>query len=223
MNKLHLILLVGMTLLFFGCTAQQQLPLEPSIQYVCPNGNTVQNKSLCDSQQTKQLSTEEELSVCSGMPLVQGASLENTCIIGIAAKHKDSSLCSKINQDQRVLCYALVAETKNDPKTCVDAGSSEDQCLDQYARDKKDVTACDSIKEIGYKDSCYYNLSNQLGDAALCDNIKVIDQKDSCYYGIAQRFRDTSYCEKITNATTKQNCQQIMGENQSIQEPPIHK
>jgi hypothetical protein len=214
MNKFYIVLMLGVILLFSGCTTQQALP-DPIINYVCPDGTVVKDKSLCQAQQevVQELSIESELSVCAGMPLTQSASFENMCIIGLAGKHKDSSLCLKISQDQRVGCYALVAEIKNDPNACAEAQFLEDQCFDQYARDKKDVLACDGIKEIGYKDNCYVNLAGQIGDGTLCDKIKTADQKNSCYLNIAQRFRDTSYCNKITNESMKQNCLQMTGEN----------
>lgn len=197
-------------MLLIGCTQTAQ---ETGTKYVCADGKTiVADIKLCPAvsatQPTIELTLEEELSVCSKMPSVQGGSLEDFCIIGIAAKHKDTSICEEVVRDQRLTCYTIVAETKSDPDTCKEAESQADQCYSQYATDKKDGEICGKITDVSFKDSCYNNLAGQLSDATLCEQIKNISTKDSCYFNMAMRLADTSYCSKITSESQKQNCLQ---------------
>jgi len=210
MNKLYLALLLGVSVILFGCTQQQTTPEGSAVQYVCADGSIVLDRTLCPvtkpEPKAEELSVETQLSVCTGMPSAQGGSLEDLCIVGLAAKLKDTSLCKKVTKDIRLSCYALVAEVKSDPDTCKEAELTEDQCYDQYARDKRDAAVCEKIKDISYKDSCYSNLASQLGDPALCDKILSVSNKDSCYLNMAQRFGDSSYCNKIVNSIQKQNC-----------------
>ncbi|MFH1224587.1 MAG: hypothetical protein V1676_02165 [Candidatus Diapherotrites archaeon] len=233
------IILVGFVFLF-GCP--QQVPSGgAAVMYVCADGSTVSDKAQCPmtagAAPARQLTTDEELGVCSGMPVLQQGSFEDFCIIGVSAKHKDGSLCRKVSQDRRTMCYALVAEAKGDPNACADAEFLKEQCYQTYASDKKESSVCGKIADVSAKDSCYSSLANQLKDAALCDKMSDIAQrdscyssfsyqssdpalcdkiqtsyqKDSCYLNMAQRLRNSSYCEKITDGVQKQNCLQNIG------------
>lgn len=187
-------------------------------KYVCPDGKTVADSALCatgtagagTTGTSVETAFESELEVCTGMPSTQTISFEDVCIIGLAGKHKDTSLCTRVVRDQRLTCYALVAEVKDDPEVCSEAEFQEDQCYEQYARDKREGSACSKIKTVSTKDSCYYSMASQLGDPTFCDSITYSEQKDRCYLDMAQRTRDSSYCNKITNSNQKQNCLQNM-------------
>lgn len=200
-------------------------------KYVCPDGKTVTDSALCatgvpGASTVENPDTEtiykSELEVCSGMPTTQTISFEDTCIIGLAGKHRDTSLCMRVVRDQRLTCYALVAEVKNDPDVCSEAEFQEDQCYEQYAKDKRNGSVCSKIITVSTKDNCYYTLASQLGDPIFCDNIVYADQKDRCYLDIAQRSRDSSYCNKITNSNQKQNCLQNLGQGPVSIEAPKH-
>ncbi len=230
MNKTYfafvaLVLFVGAVL--FGCGGQAA---EPEVKFVCADGSVVSNTTLCPAAPPETgaptgapgaptapttptagvMTAEMELSVCADMPEAQGMSLEAYCIMGLAGKHENTSLCKKLGMDQRKNCYALVAEVSRNADLCVEAGTGKDQCYQQYANDMKDATVCDKIGDINYKDSCYGSLANNLGDPALCDKIRNVNQKDSCYGSMASRLGDSSYCNQITNENQKQNCLQNM-------------
>ena len=219
MKASAVIVLLGIALmvLLAGCVQSVQPPAAgTAVQYVCADGKTtVANIASCPATaSTGRVLTEEEkaLEVCSGMPTMQqGYSLEDFCIIGVAGKYKNSALCSEASRDQRLACYAIVAELKLDPGACLEAGSMADQCYRQYASDKKDATVCDRITDISGRDSCYDNLVNQLADPALCEKISSVNTKDNCYSNIAMRLGDPTYCDKIANASMKQSCQQNTG------------
>ena len=195
-----------------GCTQQQGG--QQLVQYVCSNGTVVVDKNSCPvvpagaSQPIRELTVDEELSVCAGMPELQGTSFENTCITGLAAKLNDAELCKEVSSDQRTFCYSAVAEVAENPEVCLEAGTQKDQCYSAYAMNKDDALICDKITEVSLKDSCYSNFATKLGDTTLCDKIKTADQKNNCYYQIAQRLGDSSLCQKITNASMKDNCLQ---------------
>lgn len=211
MNKLYLLLILGMSVLLLGCTQPPAEPAAPTIQYVCANGTVVTDQTLCPVAGAAEadllpLTREQELEVCVGMPAMPQGSLEDMCIVGIAGKYEDTSLCKKISSDQRFSCYAIVAGVKNDPDGCLEAEYQEDKCYDAYAQNKRDASVCGKIKDINSKDNCYSRLAGQIGDATLCDKIQNVNQKDNCYREMAQRFNDPSYCENITNSDQKQNC-----------------
>lgn len=208
MNKWSIIicLFFFLAVLLSGCT---QTPPAPAVKYVCADGKTtVTDITTCPpSVGAKELTEEEKaLEVCKGMPSVQGVSAEDICIIGVAGKYKDTSICTEVSRDQRLNCYVLIAELKNDTAICAEAGSMIDQCYDQYATNKRDSSICAKITDMGYKDSCYEKLAGQLSDPALCNKILNVNQKDNCYSNMAMRLGDSSYCEKITNSNQKQSC-----------------
>lgn len=215
MNKIYFISVLALSLLLLGCIQQTT----PETKYVCADGKTtVTDITTCPAAPAAGPVSPyaAELAVCSGMPLYQSASLEDLCIMGIAAKHKDIALCLEVIRDQRLTCYALVAESKADPDTCSEAGNEADRCFQQYATDKKDGSVCGKISDASAEDSCYNNLASQLRDPELCSEIKNLSQKDSCYFSMAMNLGDTSYCDKITNADQKQNCTQNLAGRQGI-------
>ncbi|MCX6802237.1 MAG: hypothetical protein NT067_03930 [Candidatus Diapherotrites archaeon] len=231
MNKSWLALSLGFVILLLGCSQQAQYVCSDgrtvadkalcaaavsTIQYVCADGTTVTDKALCPAVSSatpapvRELTLEEELLVCSGMPELQGQSMEDICIMGLAGKHKDSSLCKRVGKDRRVDCFSLVAQVAEDPALCEQAGTQADQCYEAYARNEKDSTVCAKIKESYMRDNCYTNIANMVGDPALCDKVMVSSQKDNCYLQMAQRFGDSSYCDKISSQSIKDNCNQNM-------------
>ncbi len=209
MNRLCVVLALVLGLLSLGCV---QTPSErvTVTKYVCSDGRTtVADVSLCPvTTTTLQALTphEADLSVCSGMPSTQTISFEDACIIGVAGKYQDPSLCRKTGRDQRVLCYTIVAELKNDPDTCLEAEYQASQCYEQYARDKRDGSVCGKITDVKYKDMCYSNLANQLSDSTLCDKITDVNYKDTCYSNLASQLSDSTLCDKIRNANQKDGC-----------------
>jgi hypothetical protein len=217
--KTHLMLAFILGVLISGCI---QPPSGQETKYVCTDGRVVADKTSCPTTQAtgaqtsagSELTLETELLVCSEMPSLQTnyqtVSLEDFCVIGLAAKHANTTLCKKVSSDRRKDCYSFVAEVSSKPDLCTEAGAQRDMCYEQYARDFKDISVCDKISDIGYKDSCYSGLSNTLGDATICEKIRNANQKDSCYGSMASRFSDSSYCQKIMNTNQKQNCLQNM-------------
>lgn len=214
LNKLYILGVFCLSLLLFGCIAQPGTANQSNatsveqIKYVCPNGNVVTAPQLCPSTTVKNLTSEEQLSVCVGMPEIQSGSLEDLCIEGLAAKNKNPSLCQEVSKDIRPSCYAIVAAAKNDMNVCADAGTSKDKCYSEYAKNKQDIAACDKITDVNNKDYCYYDIFNIVGDPTICDKMMNAGQKNGCYWNAAMRFQDTSYCNKITQSDQKQNCLQ---------------
>lgn len=234
-------MLLAITFLF-GCT---QIPGQQA-QFVCGDGKIVSDRTLCLSnageektvtkyvcsdgkttvdsiascppkqEETVTLDLETELAVCSGMPETKSGSLEDACIIGIAGKREDSSLCRKVGTNQRTNCYIVVAEILGDSSKCDEAGTSKDQCYEQYSREMNDSTVCEKITNISNKDNCYNSMSSNTADPELCEKIKNINTKDSCYQNIAMRLGDKTYCDKITNANLKQSCIQNMSPQQYV-------
>ncbi len=231
MTRLFVILGLAIFLLISGCTLQQA----GQTQYVCADGRTVTDKNQCTTAPAgaaggpaagtagagatppetgapaagaqQELTLDQELGVCAGMPSVQGGSFEDYCIIGLAGKHSDPSLCTEVGRDQRVSCYSLLAQLKSSPDLCSEAGTQADQCYMSYATEKQDATACGKMKDISSKDSCYSQLASRLGEPSLCDKIKSTNSKDNCYRDMAQRLGDTTYCDKIVTAYIKEQCQ----------------
>ena len=153
------------------------------------------------------ITREMELEVCSGMPQVGEMPLEVFCLIGLAAKHKDIALCSKVtfSGDIRKACYSVVAQASKNVALCEEAGSFKDSCYREYARNTKDASVCDKITDVYEKDNCYSDAANTMADASFCEKIKVVTNKDNCYFNIAMRLQDKSHCDKIAGIQ-KEDC-----------------
>ncbi len=231
-NKLYILLIVGISVFLLGClqppatqtqyvcsngtvVTDQTLCPAPATQYVCSDGTIVTDQTLCPTEAAEPdllpLTLEQELEVCIGMPLLPQASLEDMCIIGIAAKHEDLSVCTKISRDQRPACYGVIGMVKSDPDICLEAAPEEDKCYEQYALNKRDGSICGKITNVGTKNNCYNNLANQLGDPTLCEGIQSLNQKDNCYLNMAHRFNDSSYCDSIIDGGQKEQCFRELG------------
>ncbi|MDO8339826.1 MAG: hypothetical protein Q7T16_04170 [Candidatus Burarchaeum sp.] len=222
--KVMLALLVSVFGLFLlGCAQLQQT------QYVCADGKTVvANLAQCSTApaagalaapaapgvaapSAAPLTLDAELEVCSGMPEVQQMSLEEFCIMGLAAKHENVSLCKKLSYEGKRQCYLVLATALNDADVCAEAGSEKNSCYNQYASIVQDAAVCEKITDINSKDNCYSQMSSTIGDASLCDKIKTAGMKNGCYFNMAMRLQDTSYCDKITESGQRQNCLQNIG------------
>ena len=153
------------------------------------------------------ITRDVELEVCAGMPQVGEMPLEVFCLIGLAAKHKDIALCSKVtfSGDIRKACYSVVAQASKNVALCEEAGSFKDSCYREYARNTKDASVCDKITDVYEKDNCYSDAANTLADASFCEKIKVVTNKDNCYFNIAMRLQDKSHCDKIAGIQ-KEDC-----------------
>ena len=189
MKKIFASLLFASALfLLFGCSQ-----LLPQTKYVCADGTTVADSSLCQTTPlfappaappaAPTLTLDMEFEVCSGMPELQQMSYEELCISGLAAKHNNASFCKKLSYEAKKNCYLIVATAAEDPNVCGSAASGSDKnyCYSQYASNAKDASICEKITDINEKDNCYYKLSTELADPALCDKMKTGGQKNSCY------------------------------------------
>ena len=157
------------------------------------------------------ITREIELEVCAGMPQVGEVPLDSFCYIGLAAKHKDTALCQKMTSDVRKSCYTVIAQASNNPALCEEAGTNKDQCYSEYARQTKDVSACEKIVDVYQKDNCYSDAANTLADASYCDKVRVVPNKDNCYQNMAMRLQDETFCDKIATSNIKDSCQQNLG------------
>ncbi|PIU21304.1 MAG: hypothetical protein COT15_03015 [Candidatus Diapherotrites archaeon CG08_land_8_20_14_0_20_34_12] len=235
MKKILIILgILATFVILSGCVQQPQIVT----QYICSDGTTVADKTLCPAAkiadetktaapEVEETTLESQLAVCYGMPSTQSGSLEDICIIGLAGKLKDTSLCKKLAKDQRMTCYVLVGGVKKDPDVCLEAEFQEDECYNKYATEKKDASVCEKIKEANYKSNCYQSVANYTGDPALCDKITMINSKDYCYRDMANKFQDITYCNKVTTANLKQEClqnlQNMQGGSKPVMEMPAGK
>ncbi|MCX6777340.1 MAG: hypothetical protein NT157_00460 [Candidatus Micrarchaeota archaeon] len=205
--------------------------LQSQTQYICADGKTiVASPSLCPAAAPEAPATptaaapaitlDTELEMCSGMPEMQQTSLEEMCIMGLAGKHENASLCKRLSYNTKMQCYLVIATVTNDADVCAEAGSDKNNCYQQYASNTGDASVCDKITDVNNKDSCYSNIASQGGDATLCDKIKSVGQKNSCYWSIAMRLQDVTYCNEITDSNQKQNCLQNL-QSQSQPAQPI--
>lgn len=172
-------------------TTSQQPALQPSLQS-SPAGKPA-------------ITRDVELEVCAGMPQVGEVPLEAFCMIGLAAKYQDVSLCKKFSSDIRRSCYTIIAQVSKNVAICDEIGSDKDACYAEYARNMNDATICDKITDINQKDNCYSNFANKLVDASFCEKMRVVTSKDGCYFNIAMRLQDKTYCDKIAGIQ-KEDC-----------------
>ena len=217
MGKMLVSLLLVFAVLSFGCVQQPPAP-----QYVCADGRTIVSSiSLCPTAAAATpsptaaaptaapaISLETALDVCSGMPEMQGTSIEEICVSGLAAKRADASLCKKLSYDGKRTCYQLVAKVTNNASVCAEAGAEKNNCYSEFASSASDASICEKITELDGKDGCYSKLASSLGDSALCEKIRSAGQKNGCYFDMAMRLQDTAFCNKISDGSQKTNCLQ---------------
>jgi len=151
------------------------------------------------------------------------------CYKKVAIIKKDSSICLMIDANSSystvrdrcsLLVAALIAEN---PQKCslADGTYTEDECLDSYAKETMDISACNLKSNIRncYSD-IYLSLSNE--NKLTLDTCNLISDKqktikDSCitYYIINKGDKsenDISFCENLTDSGDKGICyMNVMG------------
>lgn len=133
------------------------------------------------------------------------------CLLLIAIKEKDSSICEISLPDPQSAgfkekCTEFVSILNQKTSYCNEfkysnIASLKEQCLDKMNRD---LTKCSDL-------SCYTGFWEVFNDPKICENIKVTQDreeqyKQTCFKEIATRMLNASLCEKINDETLKVNC-----------------
>ncbi len=113
---------------------------------------------------------------------ITDADLRDVCYVNVADKTQSLMPCDKCSSDSKYLCYAMIASMKND------------------------LTICDGIPDIDYKNNCYNEVASSSKDVSICERITIISQRDSCYYNYAAKNEDPSVCNKITKVSDLNDC-----------------
>lgn len=138
----------------------------------------------------------------------------NSCLIEVAKKKKDESICGNITTGFRDPmenlkdCYFAVGKNlDNNPSLC---GQSRDvktkeECYLSLAGSLKRVSLCDEIKDSVKKNECLKVAAVSTKEGNLCDKVEN-NLKVSCYIDIAETTRNESFCNKITELDSKDYC-----------------
>lgn len=124
------------------------------------------------------LSTEKD-SFCDH---IIDADLRDTCYINIADKAQSLVPCDKCTNSFKYICYSMIAAIKND------------------------LSICDGIIDIGYKNYCYDEVASSSKEISICKKITVPSQRDNCYYNYASTNNDASACNKMVSDINKNDC-----------------
>ena len=80
-------------------------------------------------------------------------------------------------------------------------------CIKNIALAKGDVTLCDRLSNVHYREVCYDELGNQLGDEKICEMVSLGNYvRDSCISNVAISKKDYALCDKISDTNIKSYC-----------------
>jgi hypothetical protein len=179
---------------------------------------------------------------CENMP-VQSLDLETQCYEIVARETGNTAICDKLQADRRESCVAdIVYRTKNvelcksakdqnscwlsfavavqDAKLCDKSFSAESaafytyQCYGAVAREKKDVSICDSIADVFSSSNdgkyyCYEQVARATQNPDVCNRIPrniAASRYDDCLSHVAIEKSDDALCEQISDSSYRVSC-----------------
>ncbi|MFA6077076.1 MAG: hypothetical protein WC735_03295 [Candidatus Paceibacterota bacterium] len=147
---------------------------------ICNTTSTNGTKYSCITNFAKE---KEDLNACNGLPEFDN----QVCIMGIAVKIKDLSLCKTLKSDD----YRFSCETQIQKKSAIESG---------------DEQACENIVGLSSKDLCYVGIAIKKGDAGICEKVVAQVYITSCYMQIAKNKNDSQICNLIKSEPDKEYC-----------------
>ena len=122
---------------------------------------------------------------------------------------EDRSFCDEkiFNKPFVDACYLEVILDKNDLSACAELGESAGPCYIYFSEKNMDVSLCEKIDDVSYKEDCYINYAKVSVDISFCDFVSDDYKREHyCYTNIADLTWDLSVCEKIDDANRKDEC-----------------
>lgn len=117
------------------------------------------------------------------------------CYGQIAARSKNFAICDELtNYSDKNLCYADFNDAviaSQDSSLCDMAGNYKNECYQQIALQTLNASLCDFTS---YPDNCYLIIAEDSGDETLCKKIRNIDWRERCYYETAQLTNNPELC-----------------------------
>lgn len=192
---------------------------------------------MAKSADAKQLSKEETVNICK-QTIIDNSADETVDQQNFdrAVDEKDESYCGKIvDSFNRKLCYARLAEVKNDLTLCEKTIAPESCKLD-VLEITKNIADCTEITDTDLKTMCFAILTpdmdkcEEIGSDPLTTPVttynprkecflryaelnedkmacyKLSLMKDVCLYGVAEKKKDRSICEEIASEFWREGC-----------------
>lgn len=221
---------------------QNQTPEEGSEEYILGVAISNKNYTLCEELESKKQDCYEALGSDFEEACVKIENYEKkeNCILIHVEDQNSTALCGELEEEDQLGCGLTVdpcyGKTNNERDICMaleyeDYGyCEEDECLYEYAEQKKDyevcnlfenpseITTCHSIIEntnkcgselslVGEQDYCYYNYGKISNKSYLCDLISMDSiYSYMCYLNFAIEYEDYSYCEQVGNLDDRWSC-----------------
>jgi len=113
------------------------------------------------------------------------------CFADLAVESGDLGPCDgAAHEGVRYQCYAVVAERRDDPRTCQQIPSTtaehlslKDLCLSDIAKSRLDPELCGAVETVGFRDGCYFKVAEGIPDRELCSGISEEGLKRLCVEG----------------------------------------
>ncbi|MFH1895443.1 MAG: fibronectin type III domain-containing protein [archaeon] len=92
----------------------------------------------------------------------------------------------------------------------------KDQCLNDYALQFNDISACREMKELNI-DKCIKDIGVNLKSYDTCKEIKLknVTYRDECFYAIAIALKDTTGCNQIIDSAKSNSCNAVVAASEN--------
>jgi len=175
------ILLVSMTLTFWGCGSQQNL----------------ENPEKVENQENKVKDSDVTMNECVVW-------CETIWKMNEWNKWKSDS---QMQKDCESLCNSTQGIQNNDLNSCEKTEwILKDTCYSDIAEDKEDISICENITDETIKDTCYTNIAELKKDSSICEEVTDMAMQNNCYMNIAILKKDSSICKNLTNDILNEFC-----------------
>ncbi len=189
--------------------------------------NKIADESLRNSCKKEILLRSENITDCSAFAgnssfagnIFAGNSLYFQCVLGIAEKTLNISLCKKLPQQIRDNCIIILASKLKNSRLCDDGLSDSLKlwCYESSGFAKENTTIalaafelCSIIKNktnlTKSYESCIADIAVKRRNLSVCFQIQNASKRDDCIYNTALSINSIKACSFIINSYTKDWC-----------------
>ncbi len=242
MKKIILFLIV-LTIIFSGCldildpsgdgdggnetslSAPVNLKATPKTNSIELNWEPIKNKSLKGYNIYRSLNQGKDYGKINSYPITESTYRDNDLtggltyyyvITAVSVSDKESNYSTEVNS----IPIIINDGPKNKPYTelCEKELTQlkTDQCLNDYAIQYNDISACREIQELSI-DNCVKEIAVNLKNYDSCKEIKLknITLRDDCFYDIAVSLKDSGGCSQIIDSTKSNTCNAIVAASEN--------
>ncbi len=148
----------------------------------------------------------EDIRVCN---ILEYDNHVTDCIIRIANKTENHSICGQIAGIDNMICVKHNAILQENPGLCseITDKSISNDCLSQMGVFYEKYTYCNIIKDLDARDNCILNLAKKISNLGFCEMIlNNTLTKDECIRQVAYNKGYYKDCNNINNEDIRQKC-----------------